>query len=268
MCIGADTQVTFNDCAFTENFAGSGGGVLARDGQVTLNDCILANNTATSSGGGLIASNEARTTLNRCLLPWQLGRRDHPPREHRSHGDARARQLHDRRQSFRRPCHRRRRRCDHHEHDHRLQRSGGGSHLRRSERDGDPQLLEPVRQRGRRLDGVHREPGRGGGQPVGRPALLQSPGERLPPERRFALRAAAVGSVRLDRRPPGDRLPERGGPGHLGRDQGPRPPGRALRRPPGAPRPETRPPRAWYHPRPLRRQAPVPPSLGARRLDP
>ena len=68
MCIGGGTHVTFNDCAFTENFAGSGGGVLVRDGQVTLNDCILANNTATSSGGGLIASNEAAVTMNRCLF--------------------------------------------------------------------------------------------------------------------------------------------------------------------------------------------------------
>jgi hypothetical protein len=68
MCIGADTQVTFDDCAFTHNFAGSGGGVLVRDGQVTLADCLLAYNTATSSGGGVIASNEARVTLNRCLL--------------------------------------------------------------------------------------------------------------------------------------------------------------------------------------------------------
>jgi hypothetical protein len=68
MCIGADTQVTFNDCAFTANFAGSGGGLLARDGQVTLNDCILANNTATSSGGGLIASNEAAVTMNGCVF--------------------------------------------------------------------------------------------------------------------------------------------------------------------------------------------------------
>jgi len=68
MCIGGGTHVTFNDCAFTENFAGSGGGVLARDGQVTLNDCVLANNTATSSGGGLIVSNEANAVLNRCVL--------------------------------------------------------------------------------------------------------------------------------------------------------------------------------------------------------
>lgn len=68
MCIGTDTDVTFDGCTFTGNFAGSGGGVLVRDGGVTLNDCVLANNTATSSGGGLIVSNEARTVLNRCLL--------------------------------------------------------------------------------------------------------------------------------------------------------------------------------------------------------
>jgi hypothetical protein len=68
MCIGVDTDVTLDGCTLTGNFAGSGGGILVEDAQVTLNDCVLASNTATFSGGGLIAANEARATLNRCLF--------------------------------------------------------------------------------------------------------------------------------------------------------------------------------------------------------
>jgi len=61
---GAIDKVVFNDCAFTDNVGGLGGGIYAFNGRIDMRGCSFISNEAVSGGGGGIYAFEDTTSAS------------------------------------------------------------------------------------------------------------------------------------------------------------------------------------------------------------